>query len=174
VNWFDLAAGGVLAWSAFSALRRGLIREVVGFVAMVLGIIIAGRYYDDLSANLAFAIANETVRNLASASAIFSGIALIGAVASQLLKTVAAVLMLGPLDHLGGAAFGLLKGALLVELVIVLATAFPALDRLTLGIDGSTLAPYFLNAAPVVERMLPGEFHEAVAALSERLKPAPE
>ncbi len=165
MNWFDLAVGGVLAWSAFSSLQKGLIREFVGLVAMIVGAIAAGRFYDDLSGNFAFVTDNETLRNLAAASAIFAGITLIGAVASQMLKTVASVLMLGPLDHLGGAVFGLLKGLLLVELVIVLAATFPALDQLTGGVNGSTLAPYLLKAAPVVERLLPEEFHTAVAAL---------
>ncbi len=169
MNWFDLMAGGILAWNAFSALKQGLIREFVGLLALVVGAIAAGRFYDDLSANLAFAIENETTRNAVSAIAIFSGIALIGAIASQFLKTIAAVLMLGPLDHLGGAVFGLLKGFLLVELLIVLAAAFPAFDFLTGGVSGSTLAPYFLKAAPVVQGLLPEEFHQAIAALQESL-----
>jgi membrane protein required for colicin V production len=169
VNWFDLMAGGVLAWNALSALKQGFIRELIGLLAMVVGAIAAGRYYDDLSANLAFAITNEPVRNMVSASAIFGGIALIGAVASQVLKTAASVLMLGPLDHLGGAAFGLLKGFLLIELLIILVAAFPAFGVLTGGVSGSTLAPYFLKAAPAVQRLLPEEFHEAIATLQESL-----
>lgn len=173
MNWFDLVVGGVLAWSAFSSLQRGLIREFIGFVAMIVGAIAAGRFYDDLSGNFAFVSANEPLRNMIAAVAIFGGIGLIGAVASQMLKTVASVLMLGPLDHLGGAVFGLLKGLLLVELVIVAAATFPALEQLTGGINGSTLAPYLLKGAPIVERLLPEEFHEAIDVLRESFEALP-
>jgi membrane protein required for colicin V production len=170
VNWFDLAAGAVLAWSGFSALRRGLIREFVGLLAIVAGIYAAGRYYDDLSANLEFAIENPLLRNFVATSAIFTGIAIIGAVVSGMLKSVAAVLMLGPLDHLGGAAFGLARGFLLVELALILAATFPAIGSLNDGIEGSTLAPYFLVAVPTVEKLLPDEFTEAAQAMKERLQ----
>jgi membrane protein required for colicin V production len=170
LNLFDLVAGGLLAWNTLSGLRQGFIREVVGFAALVIGAIAAGRYYDELSANIAFAIENETLRNLVAAAAIFGGIALIGSVVSGLLKTVAAVLMLGPLDHLGGALFGLLKGFLLVELLIIVAAAFPAFDMLTSAVNGSTLAPYFLEAAPLVQRLLPEQFDQAIAALKENLE----
>ncbi len=172
MNWFDLVVGGILGWSALSSLRRGLIREFVGFLAMLIGAIAAGRYYDDLSSNFAFVTDNEAARNLIAAGAIFSGISLIGAVASQMLKTVASVLMLGPLDHLGGALFGLAKGLLLVELLIVLAAQFPAFEQLTTGVQGSLLAPYLLSAAPFVERLLPAEFHDAIANIESGIQAA--
>ncbi|MFN8639804.1 MAG: CvpA family protein [Dehalococcoidia bacterium] len=172
MNWFDLLVGGILGWSAFSSLRRGLIREFVGFVAMLVGAIAAGRYYDDLSSNFAFVTDNEAARNLIAATAIFSGISVIGAVASQMLKTVASVLMLGPLDHLGGAVFGLAKGLLFVELFIVLGAQFPAFEQLTSGVNGSLLAPYLLSAAPFVERLLPAEFHDAISQVEAGIRGA--
>jgi membrane protein required for colicin V production len=165
VGLFDLAIIGVITWDTVAAFRRGLIREVVSILALIAGAVLAGRYYDELSANLAFAIDDETLRNLAAFISIFAGINIVGAVASMFLRNVAALLLLGPMDHLGGAVFGLLKGILFVEVILVAVTAFPAFASLTTGAEDSTLAPYFLRAAPLVNRLLPDAFHEAMETL---------
>src|SRR5690606_17985140 len=82
----------IIAWLTFRAFANGLIREVVTLLAMVLGIILAGAYYDDLAADTAFLIEDDTVRNLASFGAIFIGIVVIGWLLSTVLRRVAALL----------------------------------------------------------------------------------
>lgn len=171
MDWFDIAIIGVLTWNTVAAFRRGLIREVASIVALIAGAILAGRYYDELSANLTFLIEDETMRNLVAFGSIFLGINVVGAVASMFLKSTAAILMLGPLDHLGGAAFGLLRGILFVEIVLVAVTAFPAAAVLTAGATESTLAPYFLRAAPLVNKLLPDSFHDALDTLKAFAEP---
>ena len=57
----DLVIVAVVAWFTFSAFSRGLIREVVTGIAMFGGAILAGQFYDDLSANLSFVTDNESV-----------------------------------------------------------------------------------------------------------------
>lgn len=165
MDWFDLAIIGVLTWTTVSAFRRGLIREVVSVIALIAGAVLAGRFYDELSANLSFVIDNETTRNLVAFVSIFFGINLVGAVASMFLRNAVALLMLGPMDHLGGAVFGVLKGILFIEVILVAVTAFPAASALTAGAEDSTLAPYFLRAAPLVNRLLPEAFHDAMETL---------
>lgn len=165
MDWFDIAIIGVLTWNTVSAFRRGLIREAVSIIALIAGIVLAGRFYDELSANLEFLIDDQTTRNLVAFVSIFIGINLVGAVASMFLRNAAALLMLGPMDHLGGAFFGLLRGILLIEVILVAVTAFPAASALTAGAENSTLAPYFLRAAPLVNRLLPASFHEAMETL---------
>jgi membrane protein required for colicin V production len=172
LDWFDLAILGVLTWNTVSAFRRGLIREAVSIVALIAGAVLAGRYYDELSTNLSFVIDDETTRNLVAFVSIFLGINLVGAVASMFLRNAAAVLMLGPMDHLGGAVFGLLRGILFVEVILVAVTMFPAANSLTAGAEHSTLAPYFLRAAPFVNRLLPEAFHEAIETLKTIATPS--
>jgi membrane protein required for colicin V production len=171
VDWFDIAIIGVLTWNTVSAFRRGLIREVVSIIALIAGAVLAGRFYDELSANLAFLIDDETMRNLVAFVSIFIGINVVGAVASAFMRNTAAILMLGPMDHLGGAVFGLLRGVLFIEVVLVAVTAFPALAALTAGAEASTLAPYFLRAAPLVNGLLPEAFHEALETLKTIAEP---
>ncbi len=167
----DLVIVAVVAWFTFSAFSRGLIREVVTTIAIFGGTIIAGQFYEELSNNLEFLTDDETLRNFGSFIAIFVGIIVLGQIAAMVLRRFAA-LLLGPFDHLGGALFGFLKGVLIVEVVLILVTAFPVADSLQQAIDASALAPVFLDGLPVMLEVLPGEFREAVDALSELARTA--
>ena len=163
----DLVIVAVVAWFTFSAFSRGLIREVVTAIAIFGGAIIAGQLYEELSSNLSFLTDDETLRNFGSFIAIFVGIIVLGQVAAMALRRFAALLLLGPFDHLGGALFGFLKGVLIVEVVLILVTAFPVAASLQQAINDSLLAPVFLDGLPVMLDLLPSEFSEAVDALSE-------
>ena len=121
MNWLDLLIVGILAWTTFRAFTNGLIREVVSLLGLVAGVALSGAFYDDLSSNLEFVIADPTSRSLVAFAAIFIGTTVAGAVIGSVLHTAAALLFLGPLDKLGGAAFGLLKGLLLVQILLAVA-----------------------------------------------------
>ncbi len=158
MSWIDLVIVGVLAWFTFRAYANGLIREGVTLIAVILGVLLAGYLYDDLSNNLDFLIDDEPTRNLLSFGAIFIGIVVAGQIAGNLLKTTASLLLLGPLDHLGGAVFGFLKGLILVQVALIAFAVFPAMEFVSRGVDDSRLAPFFLETIPLAGFGLPGEF----------------
>ena len=160
MNWLDLLIVGILAWTTFRAFSAGLIREVVSLLGLVAGIALAGAFYDDLSTNLEFVIADPTTRSLAAFAAIFIGTSIAGYVIGAVLRTAAALLFLGPLDHIGGALFGLAKGLLLVQVALVVVSVFPAQPALTKAVAGSTLAPLLLRYTPAVSIGLPEEFQD--------------
>jgi len=167
MHWLDLLIVAVIAWVTFTAFSRGLIREVVTLGALVVGAIVAGAFYDDLSTNLEFLIDDTTTRNLASFGALLGGILILGQLLAGVLRKTARLLMLGPFDHLGGAAFGFVKGVVLVEVALIAASIFPASETVATAIDESTLAPVFLERAPVAELALPPEFDNALDRLRE-------
>jgi membrane protein required for colicin V production len=184
LSWVDLVIVAVLALVTFRAFVNGLIREVVTLVAVIFGVLIAGFLYDDLSANLEFLINDDPTRDLISFIAIFAGIVVAGQIGGTLLKQTAGLLLLGPLDHVGGAVFGFIKGILLVQMALIAFAVFPAVEFISRGVDDSRLAPFFLETIPIAGVGLPSEFdtplddlevwRERLAALlrSERL-PAP-
>jgi membrane protein required for colicin V production len=165
MHWLDLLIVAVIAWVTFSAFSRGLIREVVTLLALVAGAVIAGAYYDELSTNLEFLIDDATTRNLVSFGALLGGILILGQLLAGVLRRTAGLLMLGPFDHLGGAAFGFAKGVIFVELALIAVSVFPASTTVADAIDESTLAPVFLERAPVAELALPSEFDDALDRL---------
>lgn len=164
MNWLDLAIAGVIAWMTFSAFRTGLIRVVASFASTILGAVLAGRFYGRLAENIEFMVENPEIRNLVAFVAIFAGLVILGQVIAAMLKTVTSLLFLGPLDHLGGAVVGLIQGVLVVELLLFAVTTFPATPGLARALEGSTLAPVFIERIPVFERLLPVEFRAALDA----------
>jgi membrane protein required for colicin V production len=163
MNWLDVAIVIVIAWFTFAAFRAGIIREVVTVVAFVVGVLAAGFYYDDLAENVLLFIDDDTAANVTAFVVLFGSLALGGQLAAILLKQMAGLLSLGWLDHLVGAAFGLLKGLILVEVFLILFTTYPYLG-LDDTIRGSAIAPLFLDGGPALLKLLPGEFNTAVEA----------
>lgn len=163
MNWLDLLIVASIAWSAFRGFSTGLIRQVVWFLALVVGVLAAGLLYDDLSANLDFVISDSTTRNLVAFAAIVLGAVLAGAVIGQVLKATASLLLLGPLDSFGGAALGFVRGVVTVQVALILFAVFPAQEAVSSAIAESTLAPYFLDNLPAPG--LPGEFSNPLEQL---------
>jgi membrane protein required for colicin V production len=163
MNWLDVAIVIAIAWFTFDAFRVGVIRVVVTVIAFVVGVLAAGFYYDDLAENVLLFIDDDTAANVLAFVVLFGSVALGGQLAAILLKQMAGLLSLGWLDHLAGAAFGLLKGLILVEVFLILFTTFPYLG-LDGAIRGSAIAPLFLDGGPVLLKLLPGEFNSAVEA----------
>lgn len=165
MNWLDLLIVGILAWSTFRAFSTGLIREVVTLLGLVAGIGLAGAFYDDLSANLEFIVADPTTRRLAAFAAIFTGTVIAGQVIGGVMHSAASLLFLGPLDRIGGAVFGLAKGLLLVQVVLVAISVFPAHPVVARAVADSTLAPVFLRFTAAVQLGLPKEFQDPLGQL---------
>lgn len=172
MHWLDLVIVAVIAWLTFRALSVGLIREVVTAVAVVGGAVLAGHFYGELADDIAFAVEDETWRNLVAFGSIFIGVVVIGQIVASLLQRVAALLLLGPIDRLGGAAFGFVKGVLVVEILLFAALAFPVSSRVDAAIEESTLAPVFVEGFPVLLQLLPPEFEAAVDAFPGDVTPA--
>ena len=167
MHWLDLVIVAVVAWFTFAAFSAGLIREFVTAVAVVAGAILAGRFYAELAQDLEFLIGDESTRNFVAFVAIFAGVAVLGQIVAVTLRRVAALLLLGPFDHLGGALFGFAKGVLLVEVLLIAASAYPVSDDVDAALDQSALAPVFLEGVPVMLRLLPAEFGDALETLEE-------
>ncbi len=108
-------------------------------------------------------IDDDIAANVTAFVVLFGAVALGGQLAAILLKRMTRLFSLGWIDHLAGAAFGLLKGLILVEVFLILFTTFPYLG-LDGAIRGSAIAPLFLDGGPALLKLLPGEFNSAVEA----------
>jgi membrane protein required for colicin V production len=163
MNWLDAVIVIAVAWFAFAAFRAGIIREVVAVIAAIVGVVVAGVYYDDLADDVLLVIDDDTAANVLAFVMLFGSAVLAGQLAAIVLKRTASLFRLGWLDHVAGAAFGLLKGLILVEVFLILFTTFPYLG-LDDTIRGSAIAPLFLDGGPALLKLLPGEFNRAVEA----------
>ena len=162
MNWLDIAIVLIVAFFAATAFSAGLIRELVTLVSAVVGVVVAGLFYDDLARDVLVFIDNKDTANIVAFLILLGAIYLAGQLIAIMLKQVAAVLLLGWADRLGGALFGLLKGLVVVEVLLIAFVTFDVgLDE---AIDGSTLGSAFLEASDVLLLILPDGFERAVDA----------
>ncbi len=162
MNWLDIVIILVIAFFVVSAFQSGLIREVVTLVSVVVGVIVAGLFYDNLARDVLSFIEDDDVAGVVAFLVLLGAVYLAGQLIAIMLKQTASILFLGWADHIGGGLFGLLKGLVVVEVLII---AFVTFDvGLRDSIDGSALASVFLDARSVVLFVLPDEFERAVDA----------
>jgi membrane protein required for colicin V production len=164
MNWLDIAIVLIIAFFATTAFSAGLIRELMTLASAVVGVVVAGLFYDDLARDVLVFIDDKDAANIVAFLVLLGAIYLAGQLIAIMLKQVAAILLLGWADRLGGALFGLLKGLVVVEVLLI---AFITFDvGLRDAIQDSRLASLFLDAASVLLIILPDEFERAVDAFT--------
>ncbi|MFQ6019137.1 MAG: CvpA family protein [Dehalococcoidia bacterium] len=161
MNWLDILIVVILAWFTFAAFNAGLVREVITLAATVLGIVVAGLYFDELAEDVLVFIDDENAAKAVSFLILLGSLFLMGQLLAFLAKRLVSLLMLGWADRLAGAGFGFLKGLLVVEILLILFVTFPQLD-LDDTIADSAIAPLFLDSIPFLLGILPAEFEDAV------------
>jgi membrane protein required for colicin V production len=154
MSWLDIVIIIALAITALIGLKFGLIKAVLSLVGLVVGIILAGHFYSPLSERLTF-ISQAAVAKVVAFAVILVGVMVIAVVLAMLLRWAASVMMLGWVNRLGGAVFGLLLGALTWGALLAAWVHFFGAGETILK---SMLASLLLDYFPLVLGLLPQEF----------------
>ncbi len=154
MNWLDIGIIVVIAISLSIGLKAGIIKIVLSLAGVIVGIILAGRYSIPLAKQLTF-ITSEEIAKIVAFAMILLGVMLVAAVLASVLKWTASVVMLGWVNRLGGAAFGLVLGAILCGALLAVWVKFLGIQPV---IVESALAAILLDRFPVVLALLPDEF----------------
>ncbi|MCH8201223.1 MAG: CvpA family protein [Chloroflexi bacterium] len=161
MNWLDILIIVALIGFVSAAYSAGLIREVVTLTAVIAGIVIAGTLYDNLASDVLVFIGNDSAAEAVSFLVLFGAVYIFGQIAAYMLKTGASLLMLGVWDKLGGIGFGLIKGLLIVQILLLVFAAYPSLG-LEGAVEGSELAPYFVDDFSILLSLLPQAFEDRI------------
>jgi len=132
----------------------GLIKAVLVLAGIIVGVILAGHYSGPLGERLTF-IPGEGIAEVVAFAIILIGVLLIAAVLARLLTWTAKAIMLGWVNRLGGAIFGLLLGAIFCSAFLAMWVNFVGMEE---AIAESAIAPILLDRLPMVLALLPGEF----------------
>lgn len=175
MNWLDIVVIIIIVGLTLAAYSAGLIREVVTFFAVIIGIVVAGALYKHLARDILVFIDNEDAAEAVAYLMLFGAVYLFGQIGAYVLKTGAALLMLGPLDHLGGAIFGFVKGIIVVQTLLVIFAAYPSLD-MDRAVADSTVARRIADDYGVVRHIVPGNIQDRFGLFqeSESAEPEPE
>ncbi len=154
MNWLDIIIIVAVVIPVLLCLRIGIIKAVLSLAGLIGGVILAGHYYGALAERLTF-IPQASVAKIAAFAIILVGVMIIAAVLAKLLKQITSVTMLGWVNHVGGAAFGLVLGAIFCSALLVAWVKF--FDVAEIIIE-SSLAAILLDRFPMVLGLLPEEF----------------
>lgn len=132
--WLDAILAVPLVWMAYKGFSRGFIMEVSRLIALITGIYLAARFSSLLAEHLyrSTEISNEFLPVIAFALilvAVFILVYLFGKMLAGMVKMVA----LGWADKLAGVLLGLVRGALIISLMIMLLDRFMLLDEFKKG-----------------------------------------
>jgi len=153
MNWLDIVLLVLLGIAAFLGLKIGIIKAVLSLAGLIVGVILAGRYYIPLAQHLDF-IPGEGVAEVIAFVIILMGVLIIAVVLALLLKWATSAIMLGWVDRLGGAIFGLLWGAILCGALLAMWLKYVSVAE---AIVESTVVAILLDYFPLVLGMLPQE-----------------
>jgi membrane protein required for colicin V production len=151
--WLDIVLLILLALSAFNGFVQGLIKAALSLVGIIIGVLLAGNLYQPLSDLLGF-IPNEDIADIVAFLLILVGVMVIANLLARLLKTVATIVMLGWVNRLGGAIFGMLVGAIFLSAILATWAKFFGSDTVT----ESVIASFFLDKFPLIRALLPADF----------------
>lgn len=153
MSWLDIVILVVAVTATLLGLKVGLIKAVLSLAGLIVGVTLAGRYYLPLSERLAFIPQANVAQGLAFVI-ILMAVMLVASLLAMLLWRLASLVMLGWVDRLGGALFGLVLGAILCSTILVIWVKFFSLDQIT----KSDLAVVLLDRFSLVLALLPDEF----------------
>ena len=124
MTWVDWAIVIFMALSVLAGVQQGFFRSVASLGGLILGLALAAWNYGRVAALLKPFVRLEAVADTIGFLAIALFVMALAGVAGSILAKTLHKLGLGCLDSLAGAVFGLLQGALLVTLCILVAVAF--------------------------------------------------
>ena len=153
VDWILL---GVLVFSMLLGAWRGLVYEVLSVLGWVVSFFVAQWFAPELATRLPVQSAADPVRYAAAFVLIFIASVFAAGLLAFLLKKLVAAVGLAPVDRLLGAAFGVLRGVilLLAATVVIDMTALKSSDwwRESKG------APVLAATLKAIKPVLPEQF----------------
>ena len=162
----DWAIVGAVLLSIVLAASQGFFFEVFSFAGVVLGYLFAAWGYARFAGGLSPYVRAVWIAELAAFFLIFLAVVLLAGVVGRIVRWAITEAGLRWFDRLLGAAFGLLRGIVIVSVVVLGLASFAPGSRV---LADSKLGPYFLVVARAATWVAPAavraRFRQGVYAL---------
>jgi membrane protein required for colicin V production len=146
MNWLDIVIIVVIVLLGVAGLRQGMIRTVFGIAGLIGGIVLAGRYYDELAARLF--PSGAIWGNIAAYAIILLATLLVAGVIGWLIAKLVNFAALGWLDRVMGFILGVVIGGLLCAAILAIAVKFyPGMEA---TISQSVIARFLVGGFPLL------------------------
>jgi membrane protein required for colicin V production len=124
MQWFDYAVLTVLGLSLLVGILRGLMREMVSLAGWIAAFVLGTAFSGIVSAHMPESL-GPMLSGLLAFLLIFIGVLVVSGVVGLALSLLVRATGLGFLDRILGATFGLVRGAAIVLLAVLLGGLTP-------------------------------------------------
>jgi membrane protein required for colicin V production len=170
LDWLILV---VLMLSALLAAAQGFFFEIISLAGAVFGYLLAAWGYGGIAAWFLPYVKSQAFANLAAFLTIFLSVVLLAGAIARIVRWVVHEAGFRWVDRSLGAAFGFLRGAVIVTAGLLAITAFAPESH---ELSGSQLSGFFLVAGRGASWLAPSEirqkFHEGITVLRGTGSPA--
>jgi membrane protein required for colicin V production len=156
-NWLDILLVLILGTALVLGILKGLVRQIVGILAVIVGLILAIAFYAPLASAFSTLTDNQTMAQFVSFVFLF----VVVLVAGWLIGRMFSKAMKGPLkflNHMFGGALGLLKGALICGILVFALLVFPVNSE---ALKNSSIAPTCIKVTRGIIDLIPQELKQA-------------
>jgi len=160
MNWLDILLLIIIAASVAGSFRKGLSREIIHLASVVLALLSACWFYGTVGSYLTSYLSSPQIANFIGFALVFAAVIALGHAVSYVVGRFLKITGLSIFDHLLGAVFGALRGALIsVALIMAIMVFFSAGHRPD-SVVNSRIAPYVVEVARAFAAMAPHELKE--------------
>ena len=173
MNWLDAVLILLLAFSVWRSFAKGLTREVIGLLAVVVGIFLGTWLYSSVGEWIEPHVHSRATANFCGFLLVLIGVMLAGSFAGWILSKLLRVTGLSFFDRLLGAGFGVLRGVLMAAALVLGILAFaPGAKAGTPpeAVAGSRLAPLVIGCARLFVAAAPREMKDGFRKSYEQVK----
>lgn len=125
MNWVDYLIIAIIVISSGIGIVRGFVKEVLSLVSWAIAVWVAMTFYAQTAEMLTDYIATPSIRTFAAFLGLFIVTLIIGALINYLISKLVEKTGLSGTDRMLGIVFGLLRGAAIVILLILLGRTTP-------------------------------------------------
>ena len=158
IGWLDVVLGLLVLGAIVMGFVKGLVRELLGFVVVIAGIVLAARWYPPVASVAGKFVRSEPVANFLGFILVFLAVFVAGAVLTGLLSKVMKG-GLGFINHFLGGVIGLVEGVLVGGALVFGLLAFPVNPD---AVADSKLAPVCYETTKVLISLIPQELKDKI------------
>ncbi|WP_058554207.1 CvpA family protein [Thiohalocapsa sp. ML1] len=161
--WVDYVIIGIIALSAIIGLARGLIREVLALGVWIAALLAAWFFYRPVAEQLSPWLETPSLQMGAAVVLIVLGVLIVGAIIGWILAMLVDKTGLTGTDRLLGMVFGAGRGAVVVALLVFLASLTPIVQDPWWA--QSELLPKFQLLADAMLDLVPPEVTQRIKSI---------
>ena len=168
MNLLDVILIVVIAFSSVYGLFKGLVKEVISLLALIIGLIGASRFYEGASPLLKNLGLGEQAAGILSFIILFIVVFVALILIGKLIHKLVHAIFLGWLNRLGGIGFGFIRGIVVSGIMIMILTII--LSEKAPILSESKLTPHIMSISKVLVSLVPEDLRKRFMEREKKLR----